>query len=556
MTETIDITPAQRRIILDLLGKCLPNVTVWVYGSRVKWTARPESDLDMVVFTSPEQKQQVGRLKEAFEESSLPFRVDLFEWDEVPDKFRTTISTEHAVLVEEKNPAVPKGWKTIKLGRVCSKIGSGATPRGGSKVYLDHGPFSLVRSQNIRNDGFSRDGLTYISPEQADDLANVELQPRDVLLNITGDSVARCCLVDEDILPGRVNQHVAIIRPDPDQLDPVFLRYVLVSPKMQQKMLSWAAVGATRNALTKSMIEAFDVICPSPATQRVIAHILGSLDDKIALNRRMNRTLEKMAAAIFKSWFIDFDPVRAKADGRDPGIPAEIADLFPDIFEDSDLGPIPKGWEVGVIGDIAEQAIGGQWGSDSHDEGTVPAICLRGCDMEDLRANGYAPKAPVRFVKPSAIKTRLPSERDVLIAASGAGPCGRPLWCSVQIADLYQHPVIYSNFVKRFTTSSLAHAVYLDRFLIRKFNDGTIHDYINGTSVPNLDASGLLKTCKLLLPPVVAMKAFSEFCQLGFQRLYSGQSATLARIRDTLLPKLMSGEIEMPVAEVITEGVS
>lgn len=167
-------------------------------------------------------------------------------------------------------------WRTVKLGELCSKIGSGATPRGGSKVYLEHGPFALVRSQNVRNDSFTRDGLAYINAEQADGLANVELQPKDVLLNITGDSVARCCLVDEGILPGRVNQHVAIIRPRPDELDPVFLRYYLVSPEMQERMLSWPAAGGTRNALTKGMIEAFELPCPPHL--RAARHRAGARD--------------------------------------------------------------------------------------------------------------------------------------------------------------------------------------------------------------------------------------------------------------------------------------
>ncbi len=91
-----------------------------------------------------------------------------------------------------------------------------------------------------------------------------------------------------------------------------------------------------------------------PTEQRAIAHILGTLDDKIELNRRMNATLEEMARALFKSWFVDFDPVRAKMEGRDTGLPREIADLFPDAFEESAVGEVPKGWKVGTIGDVAE----------------------------------------------------------------------------------------------------------------------------------------------------------------------------------------------------------
>ncbi|MBS0382282.1 MAG: restriction endonuclease subunit S, partial [Proteobacteria bacterium] len=125
----------------------------------------------------------------------------------------------------------------LRLGAVCKKIGSGATPRGGNSVYLDKGEVALIRSQNVYNDGFRREGLVYLTDKHAAELANVEVEVDDVLLNITGDSVARSCQVASDVLPARVNQHVAIIRPDPKVLWPRFLRYVLVSSSMQAEML-------------------------------------------------------------------------------------------------------------------------------------------------------------------------------------------------------------------------------------------------------------------------------------------------------------------------------
>ena len=114
-------------------------------------------------------------------------------------------------------------WKNIRLGDVCEKIGSGATPRGGSSVYRGQGT-ALIRSQNVYNDGFHRDGLAFVTDDHANELSNVEVKPRDVLLNITGDSVARVCQVPDDVLPARVNQHVAIIRPRAGVLEPRFLR--------------------------------------------------------------------------------------------------------------------------------------------------------------------------------------------------------------------------------------------------------------------------------------------------------------------------------------------
>ena len=248
-------------------------------------------------------------------------------------------------------------WTEVALEGACTKIGSGATPRGGKEAYLEDGPYALIRSQNVYNAGFTREGLAFINDEQAEALRNVEVFADDVLLNITGDSVARVCQVDPNILPARVNQHVAIIRTDPDRLDATYLRYYLASPEVQATLLSWAGSGGTRNALTKRMIESFVVQAPADfAEQRAIAHVLGTLDDKIELNRRMNETLEGMARALFKSWFVDFEPVRAKMEGRWrrgeslPGLPAELYDLFPGRLVGSEVGRCRRGGRCGRWG--------------------------------------------------------------------------------------------------------------------------------------------------------------------------------------------------------------
>jgi len=254
---------------------------------------------------------------------------------------------------------------TLILGESCIKIGSGATPRGGKESYLDSGPFTLVRSQNVYNHGFQFGGIAYISTDQADKLSNVILEPLDVLINITGDSVARVCQVHTNALPGRVNQHVAIIRPDPCVLDATFLRYWLVAPSTQNLLLGLASAGATRPALTKSMLEGLEVPAPPLKEQHTIANVLSALDDKIELNRRTSETLEAMAQATFKDWFVDFGPVRRKMQGEtDP--PAILGGLLPSreratvlshIFPNSlDGDGFPVGWKRGQLSDIAHSA--------------------------------------------------------------------------------------------------------------------------------------------------------------------------------------------------------
>ena len=192
------------------------------------------------------------------------------------------------------------GWQMRKLGEVCSKIGSGATPRGGKESYKNSG-IPLIRSQNVLDFAFSNAGLAFIDDRQAQQLENVTVQMNDVLINITGDSVARVCMAPEEYLPARVNQHVSIVRVDSLIADPYFILYFL----QQQKghLLSIGSSGGTRNALTKRMLEELLLPLPDISTQRDISATLSALDNKIANNTKINHHLEQMAQAIFAETF-------------------------------------------------------------------------------------------------------------------------------------------------------------------------------------------------------------------------------------------------------------
>lgn len=175
-----------------------------------------------------------------------------------------------------------------RLGDICEKIGSGATPHGGKEVYCLEG-ISFVRSQNIGDFSFSANGLAHINNEQAKKLSNVELKPNDILLNITGDSVARTCIIDSEYLPARVNQHVAIIRGKKDIVLSSYLLYFLQWKK--KYLLQLASAGATRNALTKSMIEQLEIELPTIEQQRKIAGVIDKIQEKIKLNQKINDNL-------------------------------------------------------------------------------------------------------------------------------------------------------------------------------------------------------------------------------------------------------------------------
>jgi len=344
---------------------------------------------------------------------------------------------------------------------------------------------------------------------------------------------------------GLCSTDIWVVRPR-DGIDPAYLFYWMAS----EEFVDAATQGSDGTKMPRAQweyVSKFTALVPPLPEQHAIGCILGALDDKIKLNQRMNETLEDMARALFKSWFIDFDPVHAKAESRDPGLPADTAALFPSSFEDSDLGEIPQGWMVAPIGHVAEVTIGGDWGEDTTFAGAVETVCLRGVDLEHLRENGWA-DAPRRWLTASSIEKRSSCTRDVLVAGSGAGPTGRSLWAAPELDQVWGLPVVYSNFCKRFRCASERLAVYLDRSLSIMRDSGEIWDYVNGTSVPNLDAGALLSGKMIVLPADPILDAFAKLIKKVSARLFSPESRTLATLRDILLPKLLSGEL--PVKDV------
>jgi type I restriction enzyme S subunit len=418
---------------------------------------------------------------------------------------------------------------------MCEKIGSRATPRGGSDVYLSTGSVTLIRSQNVHNSRFQRDGLVYLTDRHAEELSNVEVVEGDVLLNITGDSVARCCEAPADVLPARVNQHVAIIRPKSNMLDPRYLKCFFVSPAMQEHMLQLAGAGATRNALTKGMIESFQVPCPPIAEQRRIAHVLGTLDDKIDLNRRMNETLEAMAREVFRSWFVDFDPVRANADGRQPdGLDAATAALFLDKFEDSPLGPVPKGWRVGSLLEQAELL----------SEGTPDT-------SEQSYWDGCIPWASAKDVSQCGQTFLVDTERCITEAGlENSSTKIIPVWSTVVVArgaTTGRLTMFGENIAMNQTCYALRSRLGSDSALYCQLRE-TIERLVNTAHVSVFDTitTRTFHTVPILLPPEPLLKAFEERVRPLFAIILNrlNESRTLASLRDALLPKLLAGEVQ------------
>ncbi|MDR1776445.1 MAG: restriction endonuclease subunit S [Desulfovibrio sp.] len=376
-------------------------------------------------------------------------------------------------------------WTTKSLGSMCTKIGSGATPTGGKESYRTEG-ISLIRSQNVEDFVFLYNGLAHIDDEQARRLNNVSIVANDTLVNITGDSVARVCSVPDNILPARVNQHVAIVRADGVQLDNTFAKYMLLA--MKEQLLSIAEIGATRRALTKEMLENLEVSCPNLDTQKAIAEVLTSLDDKVGLLTRQNATLESLTQTYFQEWFVENNTEMGRLDS--------IADIT--------MGQSPKGESYNEDGNGTVFFQGrGEFGW------RYPTIRLYTTAPQQMAHKGdilMSVRAPVGDINVA--------ETDCCI--------GRGL---AAIRSQYHTFTLYA--IK-------SQGDQLDIFN----GEGTIFGSISKEGLNGL---------QIPLPSEALIKQFENRFFIIDKKIErnSAQILTLQKLRDTLLPKLISGEVRV-----------
>jgi type I restriction enzyme S subunit len=449
-------------------------------------------------------------------------------------------------------------WPVASLAEIAVKIGSGATPKGGAETYLlRRARFALVRSQNVFDRRFDRTGLAFLSDEQADGLRGVVLQPDDILLNITGDGITfgRACIIPEDVLPACVNQHVSIIRVDPRRAVAGYVLAFLTHPVVKSYIESFNA-GGSRRAITKGHIESFRVPLPSLPEQRAIARILGTLDDKIELNRRMSMTLEAMARALFKSWFVDFDPVRAKAEDRDTGLSRQLADVFSARFVDSELGDIPDGWQVGRLGDLSNVEKGLSYKGDGlADDGGMPMVNL-GC----FGGDGAFKVENIKRYRGDFKERHLVSAGDLVVANTDMTQnriiLGSPALLpgvGEERRFLFTHHI----FAFRFKPGADKWRRYIFFTLLQPEFRQVAEGFATGTTVLALPRDSL-RDLAVVLPPEPPLLAFEREVDPLLAAAERGrqESRTLVALRDTLLPRLISGELRVTDAEqlVATEA--
>ncbi len=357
----------------------------------------------------------------------------------------------------------------------------------------------------------------------------------DVLISMIG-TVGEPCLIKEE--PDFAIKNIGLFKTKCES-DGKWLYYYLRSKDAQQSILAHSR-GTTQQYIPLGALRDFPIlITDDPKEQRAIAHVLGALDDMIEVNREINETLEEMARALFKSWFVDFDPVRAKLEGRPPaGMDAATAARFPDHFQDSELGQIPKGWEVGKVSDFASLgrvAVNpGNYPSELFDHYSLPAF-----------DDGRVPKLENGD---SIMSNKFLVESDAVLL-SKLNPHIPRVW----LPDLHasRRSVCSTEFMVARAISGATREYLFSLFTNPYF--ASIYDtLVSGTtgSHQRISPESFLQM-QIIVPPIPLIKSFTNAVKPMFDTAHSNihESRDLATLRDTLLPKLLSGEVSVSAAK-------
>ena len=532
MTPAIDLTAGQHRTVLALLSRYLPNTTVWAYGSRVKWTSHPASDLDLVAFAKPDQAAGVAELREAFDDSDLPFRVDLFVWDDVPSGFRKRIEAEHVVLARRERPVRKrtKGWPKVTLGN-CIEMNDATylpTEQWPFVNYLDTGNITDNRIGEIQHLVAGEDKI----PSRA----RRKVQLGDMLYSTVRPNQRHFGImkkVPENFL---ASTGFSVIRGKDGCARTDFLYWFLAQDSVVEHLHTIAEHSTSAYPSIRPVdIERLTLNLPPLPEQRAIACILGALDDKIELNRRKAETLEGTVHALFKSWFVDFDPVRTKENGEELNL-GKVAGIFPREVDCHTRKPI--GWRMWGLAELATysrvsvspyrqpEATFEHYSIPAHDAGRQPILESGAC----IRSN----------------KTLIP-DRAVLV--SKLNPSIPRVWvpdCSGDVTKIASTEFLVFVPKPRLGCGLLS-AIFSDRTFQQN-----LQGLATGTSKSHQRASPadvLRLECVTGEPKVFA--AFESFVGplMKKQGLMRKEIRTVAGLRDTLLPKLISGEIQLADAE-------
>ncbi|MCC8556215.1 restriction endonuclease subunit S [Xanthomonas hortorum] len=496
-TPNIDIRPDHWQIVRDILRKHVPHHEVWAFGSRAKWLAKQYSDLDLAIITDQPLSLAVSAaLADDFSESDLPFKVDVVDWADIREAFRQIIKRDR--LVVQRPRFQQTGWNPTTLGEFIS------LQRGHDLTEEERHPGAVPIMGSAGKNGCHDRALA---------------KGPGIVIGRSGASFGQVHFCAEDYWP----HNTALYVTDFNGNDPYFTFYFL-------KNLDFTRYnsGSAQPSLNRNYIYPIEIKIPPLEEQRSIAHILGTLDGKIEINRRMSQTLVAMVRALFKSWFVDFDGVASED------------------MQESELGLIPKGWKLSRLG--AECSYLSRGISPKYiEDGGVLVInqkCIRDFSIDTSKARRHDPTQ-------RSVEERKIQFGDVLVNSTGVGTLGRV----AQVLSLDEPTVVDSHVTVVRAGQRLRHT-YLGQWFSDKQSE--IQTMGEGSTGQTELSRLKLAHMPILIP---SQKLLADFDALVSPlnskiALADSSSRSLATLRDVLLPKLIAGELRVQDAERLVESAA
>ena len=408
-------------------------------------------------------------------------------------------------------------------------IGKGSYGIAAPAVPFVSSLHTYLRITDINDDG-SLNKSSLMSVDEVD-AEKYLLKPNDIVFARTGNSTGRSYFYDGS--DGELVYAGFLIKfsLDSAKVNPRILKYYTHSKPYFDWVQSFGT-GSTRGNINAKTYSNMPITLPPRNIQDKIVDILKSLDDKIEVNKRINDNLERQAQALFKSWFVDFEPFKGRK------------------FVDSELGMIPEGWRVGTLNELIISTLGGDWGKEDAIGNYVKKVsCIRGADIPEIR-QGNRGDMPTRFILNKNFLNKALKAEDLVVEISGGSPTqstGRICQISDTLLKKYDDVVICTNFCRAIKTKRpySQFIYYLWEYLYKR---GVMFLYENGTTgIKNLDINGLLEKEIIVIPDEKTVHKYTGICNLFSQIVQSNgyESERLVKLRDTLLPKLMSGELKI-----------
>ncbi len=537
MSGLVDLSPANLAIVERILSEHVPDCEVRAFGSRATWTAKDYSDLDLAVLgNGPLDRRTLGRLKEAFEESTLPMRVDVLDWHTVSEDFRRRIGQASVVLREQ---ATPPEWRDVRLDDVIGVNPTRTLTRGTTSPFVAMADLPQFRRT--------------IPEWRARDYKGTGARFRngDTLLARITPCLENGKTAWVSGLPvtatGHGSTEFIVLSAIDGVSDPLFVYYMARSPRFRAFAIGHMTGTSGRQRVPTDAIESYEFSLPPLAKQREVAEVLGALDDKIELNRRMSETLDEMARALFRSWFVDFDPVRAKSEGRPSGLPPDLDALFPDSFEPSELDDIPAGWRLAALTECIDAVKGLSYKGSGLSTAGIPLHNLNSI----YEGGGYKPDG-IKFYVGDHRPRHLVESGDVVVANTDLTQKQVLIGSAAIVPSYHGSEGLFSHHLFRVRARDEAglNSDYICHLLNSQPMQTVTSGYATGTTVNMLPVDAL-RIPKAVLPPrclVARFGSISKALRARQDELHI-QSCDLVTMRDTLLPRLLSGELRVRGAE-------